>query len=426
MDNLPNDPSNPNPDSIGANNNNPTPALPTGGPPPFGSNFNPHVNPPDPNNPYASQPPSPLNPLNTPNLPDSFPPHPTHSDVAQHRQRDAHGHFLPEHSVNHQPQTPPNPQQPQPVPNPSAPSNPSDPSLVPPLIETNPKEDSKDEDPPLIKITNPVTYLKRWWNRILAKEGIDFKLGFKIKPITAVLIASIVITGGLSSGITALVFKAFWPTSSPILHRQIIQSGTIQTGTGGFYLASSDQTIWKLKPKKQNINLNDQVGKQVTVTGNMTKEPNLIEVSEIILSDSSQTSLPPQVTQNSLNSPNTPTNPPNIPNQDLLPKLYSGLQWDLTQRKILLFTSGKRRIEQEGVYMESAQVTELPQEFINYYTNQLITAGFKETLNATDPNGTTITYAKDDLFLTFGIKNIYSGSGETKRLIGYKAFIEHN
>ena len=65
--------------------------------------------------------------------------------------------------------------------------------------------------------------------------------------------------------------------------------------------------------------------------------------------------------------------------------------------------------------MESAQVTELPQEFINYYTQELTNAGFKETLNSSDPNGTTITYAKDDLFLTYGIKNIYSGSGDNKQ-----------
>lgn len=255
----------------------------------------------------------------------------------------------------------------------------------------------------------------------MSKEGIDFKLGFRIKPVTAVLIASIVITGGVSSGVTALVLKTFFPTSSPILHRQIIQQGTIQkTASGGFYLNVSDSSMWKLKPKKPNINLADQVGKQVTVTGNLTKEKNLIEVSEIILSDSSQ----PQ------NSPSPASRGdqtfPNIPNQDLLPKLYSGLQWDLTQRRVLIFTSGKRKIEQEGIYLESAQVTDFPQAFIAYYTQQLTNSGFKETLNSSDPNGITITHAKDDLYLTFGIKNIYKGSGDNKQLMGYKAYLEHN
>lgn len=109
-----------------------------------------------------------------------------------------------------------------------------------------------------------------------------------------------------------------------------------------------------------------------------------------------------------------------------LPKLYSSLTWEVTQSKTLLFTSGKRRIEQEGVYLESSQVTEFPQDFVDYYTNQLTNLGFKQTLNSQEPTGTTITFAKDDLFLTFGVKNIYSGSGENKKLVGYKAFIEHN
>lgn len=109
-----------------------------------------------------------------------------------------------------------------------------------------------------------------------------------------------------------------------------------------------------------------------------------------------------------------------------LPKLYSALEWEITQTKTLLFTSGKIRIEQEGVYMESAQVVDYPQAFLDYYTNQLTNSVFKETLNSSDPNGTTITYAKDDLFLTFGVKNIFQGSGENKNPLGYKAFIEHN
>lgn len=66
------------------------------------------------------------------------------------------------------------------------------------------------------------------------------------------------------------------------------------------------------------------------------------------------------------------------------------------------------------------------QDFLDYYTNQLTNLGFKQTLNSSQPIGTTITFAKDDLFLTFGIKNVFQGSGENKKLVGYKAFIEHN
>ena len=46
----------------------------------------------------------------------------------------------------------------------------------------------------------------------------------------------------------------------------------------------ADSSLWKLKVKTNNINLSDLVGKQVIVTGNLTKEKNLIEVSEVIIS----------------------------------------------------------------------------------------------------------------------------------------------
>lgn len=109
-----------------------------------------------------------------------------------------------------------------------------------------------------------------------------------------------------------------------------------------------------------------------------------------------------------------------------LPTHYSELNWQTTQTKTLIFTSGKRKIEEEGVYLESAQITDFPQDFINYYISELKAKNFKQTLNSIDPDRITVTYAKDDLFLTFGVKNIYKGSGEKKQLAGYKAYIEHN
>ena len=107
MDNLPKDP----PDD-----NNSTPASPAGGPPTFGSYFNPHINPIDPNNPYQPQPnpvppplqtpppnvPIPPNPLNTPENPDALK-HEHYSEAAQNKPRDEHGHFI---HTNPDPQTP--------------------------------------------------------------------------------------------------------------------------------------------------------------------------------------------------------------------------------------------------------------------------------------------------------------------------------
>lgn len=386
MDNsLPNDP----PDQ----NNNPTPASPTGGPPPFGSNFNPHTNPPNP-------PPTPQ--------PDPNPLHPSiHSEIAQHRPRDAHGHFLPyKHPT---PQISPNTQ-----------------TSLPPVINiTENTKYSEGKDPPLvnanISVTNPVTYFKKWVASFLKNQDIDLRL--RIKPFATI---GLVLGFGLVGGTAFSIGRYFFPHSSPIFHRQVVYPGVVQKGNmGQYFLMSSDSTLWKVKPKHNNINLSSLVNKQVVITGNLTAEKYLIEVAEVIVVDTLTQASVTQTPPTSLTSPNSP-NILTIPNQDLLPKLYSDITWETNQKKILTFTSGKRRIELEGVYLESAQVTDFPQAFLNYYTSQLTQLNFKQTLNSKTPDSITQSYEKDGLYLTFGVENVYTGSRKSKKISGYKAYIEHN
>ncbi len=154
----PKDPSNPN----NGNNNNP--------PQPFGSGFNPHTNPIDPNNPYQTQPqPNPVppppqtpplnipNPPNTPNIPENSDSikHEHYSEAAQNKPRDEHGHFIPSDQ-------PPPPNTPNPPNSPNA-------SFLPPIIEINQNTKPTDkEDPPLFGffLTNPVTYLKKFLTKL--------------------------------------------------------------------------------------------------------------------------------------------------------------------------------------------------------------------------------------------------------------------
>lgn len=55
----------------------------------------------------------------------------------------------------------------------------------------------RSEDPPLvnIKVTNPVTYFKNWWSRVIGNEGIEMKASLKIRPLTAFLLLAFVISG---------------------------------------------------------------------------------------------------------------------------------------------------------------------------------------------------------------------------------------
>lgn len=289
----------------------------------------------------------------------------------------------------------------------------------PPVQITKVDKYSAKDDPPMVdlKITNPVTYFKKWVGKFLSNQDIDLRL--KIKPFATIGLILAFATVGTT---TFSMGRYLFPNSSPILHRSITLQGKVQKSeTGQYYLTLVDNSLWNLKSTNK-VNFTNVLNKQVTVKGNLTAQANVIEVSEVIPFEF--------FTQTASTAINTPQLS-NVTDRSIdevidLPALYSGLKWEITQKKTLIFTSGKRKIEQEGVYLESSQINSFPQEFVNYYIQQLRDRKFKETLNAIDPEGITITYAKDDLFLTFGIKNKYSGSGEKKQLTGYTAFLEHN
>lgn len=289
-------------------------------------------------------------------------------------------------------------------------------NLPPPIRitrgDSSGKIPSNDDSLVEFKVKNP---FQKFFDWIIGFIKRNANITIKI-PIIGILLAlsgfGVGLGSGYNLGFNAAISK-FFPDSSPILHRAISVEGIIQKSSSGKYYLKADSNTWTLKPINPAVNLEDYLNKKVKVLGNLTKEKGVIEVSEIISSPTSPT-LP------------NPPNPSNSPNSSDLPELYPDLQWETTQKRVLIFTSGKRKIEQEGVYLESAQISSFPQEFINYYIEQLKSSGFKETFNSINPEGITITYAKDDLFLTFGIKNKYSGSGDKKQLSGYSAFIEHN
>ena len=84
-----------------------------------------------------------------------------------------------------------------------------------------------NEEPPLVdvKVTNPLTYIKRWWNRIIGNEGIDFR--FRVRPLTAIAIALIIttVTFGLGSFVLpfSIPFFKYNPKPIEIIILMIIQ-----------------------------------------------------------------------------------------------------------------------------------------------------------------------------------------------------------
>lgn len=249
-------------------------------PPPFGTHFDPHSNPVDPNNPYQTQPPPvPEPPTTHDGNPDELK-HDHYSEAAQHKLRDEHGRFI--HEQNHTPSDP-QPIPSQATPNPPVPPNPS--TFIPPIVEINQNtEPSSKKDPPLFGffLTNPVTYFKIFLNKLIKRQAITLKI-----PVLAILIIMVGIGGfgiGFQSGLNWALFRLF-PNYSPILHRAITEQGIIQKSSKGeYYLKSDDKnkSMWTLRSVSANVKLEDFVGKQVQIKGNLTPTPNLIDVSEVI------------------------------------------------------------------------------------------------------------------------------------------------
>lgn len=300
--------------------------------------------------------------------------------------------------------------------------------LPPPIKLTqtslnSPNPPSSPSDDPIFeaKINNPFSKFFSWIKDFIKRnQNITIKI-----PIIGVIVAlssfSLGLGSGYNWGFNAALSKLF-PNSSPVLHREISLEGVIQKSASTKYYLQSKDNLWTLKPKQPITlaDLNSLVNQEVKVLGNLTKEANLVEVSEIVPAGSIAS--PGVPLESNFPIPSVSSNPSDFS----LPSLYPNLTWETNQKKLLIFTSGKRKIEEEGVYQESAQVSVFPQDFINYYIEGLKSAGFKQTLNSINPDGIIITYAKDGLFLTFGIKNIYKGSGDNRKLIGYRAFIEHD
>ena len=130
-----------------------------------------------------------------------------HSEVAQKAVRDSHGRFVAGQKAA--PQTPF-------------------------VSVSSPKPDARKTIPPLVnlQIANPVTYLKLWWKKVMGQEGID--VHFRIHPITAIILTSMIATGSFAIGrftLPAPIIKylpQLAPSPSPNPWKEAAYTGTFK------------------------------------------------------------------------------------------------------------------------------------------------------------------------------------------------------
>lgn len=167
---------------------------------------------------------------------------------------------------------------------------------IPPIsVTTNGTQYVSTSNPPdllNVKITNPLVYIKYWWKRIMANEGLEAKI--KVKPITAIAIA--VSLFSLAFGLGGVVFPFAFPwlkinnqvvnsSPTPILSewKETAIKGTLKKTTVEptkfFLLISSDEAVTLQVP--QGINLTTLVGRRILATGNYNQKQKLLIVSDV-------------------------------------------------------------------------------------------------------------------------------------------------
>lgn len=219
---------------------------------------------------------------NSPNLPDpsdsassfqtSNSVDPIRSNIAKGQTRDSHGRFYPK----------------------------VDPTKVPPIsFKVTPAGGRvSTENPPdllNLKVTNPLIYIKYWWKRIMANEGMDLR--FRIKPITAIAMA--VVAFSLAFGLGGITFPVVFPwmrttnqniinttntvTPTPEQWKETALKGTLKKTLSippkYYLLVSSDEAI--TLQILTNINLEPLIGKRIFVTGSYNQKDKLLIVSDV-------------------------------------------------------------------------------------------------------------------------------------------------
>lgn len=152
---------------------------------------------------------------------------------------------------------------------------------------------SINQEPPIVEVRNPVTYIRRWWDRVMGKEGIDFR--FTIHPVTAVLMVAVIATIGFGAGRVTLPdgikvpFFEFGeiptpkPTSTPVVEwKETAFTGKLQyslTTQKYFLITTSSEAITLNVPV--NLDLLTLVGRRIMAVGEYNKSIKLLKVSDI-------------------------------------------------------------------------------------------------------------------------------------------------
>lgn len=153
------------------------------------------------------------------------------------------------------------------------------------------KPDLRKKEEPLIslRITNPITYIKSWWKKVMNKEGVDFR--FKIQPLTAIAMTIIIATIGFGVGQFTITkqkpyvhytpFTQPTPTPTPNPWRDTAFSGTLRFSKkmGKFYLLTNSSEAINITVL-ENVDLEKLIGRRIFATGEYNENTHTLIIYE--------------------------------------------------------------------------------------------------------------------------------------------------
>ncbi len=159
-------------------------------------------------------------------------------------------------------------------------------------MEPDASQPSKKIEPALvdIKVTNPLTYLKKWWNKVIGNEGIN--LSFKIRPLTAIAITAVI--ASIAFGVGRFVFPFSVPffrfeetgNAGPTPSPEVIWKSTAFTGTlqyssliSRYYLVTTSSEAINLDVPNY-IDLGSLIGKRILAMGDYNKTTRMLKVTD--------------------------------------------------------------------------------------------------------------------------------------------------
>lgn len=210
------------------------------------------------------------------------------------------------------------------------------PLKVPPIsVTTNTDQRVSTANPPdlvNVKITNPLVYIKYWWKRIMANEGIDLRL--RVKPLTVfgVSLIAFSLAFGLGGVVLPVAFPGFKlngiispsPTPTPeTIWKDTALKGTLtktNTEPVKFYLVTTSTEAVTLEVPV-GFNLITLVGKRILAVGTYNSKDKVLEVEDIQdLEVLSATPIPiPTSLPTPTPTPSPSTTPSLIPTPEITP-----------------------------------------------------------------------------------------------------------